>query len=124
MTGRQFSRIGVPGVFGPSVDNGLPLNETTVARLKPSSMRLKSPPESWHLPRVSQVFGALTLDIMNLASGTRSALAARLTPRFSALALPQADQLKKAGDAAASRVCCPFAHHVKRFHVNSTWTYF
>jgi arylsulfatase A len=31
MTGRQFNRIGVPGVFGPTVDNGLPLNETTVA---------------------------------------------------------------------------------------------
>ena len=31
MTGRQFSRIGVPGVFGPSVDAGLPLNESTVA---------------------------------------------------------------------------------------------
>eukprot|EP01047_Picozoa_sp_COSAG01_P046101 COSAG01_NODE_4299_length_5163_cov_8.009479_6_plen_134_part_00 len=31
MTGRQFARIGVPGVFGPSVHNGLPLNETTVA---------------------------------------------------------------------------------------------
>ena len=31
MTGRQFARIGVPGVFGPSVTAGLPLNETTVA---------------------------------------------------------------------------------------------
>ena len=31
MTGRQFNRNGVPGVFGPTVDNGLPLNETTVA---------------------------------------------------------------------------------------------
>jgi arylsulfatase A len=31
MTGRQFARIGVPGVFGPSVSAGLPLNESTVA---------------------------------------------------------------------------------------------
>ena len=31
MTGRQYTRIGVPGVFGPTVDKGLPLNETTVA---------------------------------------------------------------------------------------------
>jgi arylsulfatase A-like enzyme len=31
MTGRQFARIGVPGVFGPTVNTGLPLNETTVA---------------------------------------------------------------------------------------------
>eukprot|EP01051_Picozoa_sp_SAG22_P001159 SAG22_NODE_43_length_25304_cov_5.394644_11_plen_381_part_00 len=31
MTGRQWNRIGVPGVFGPSVTAGLPLNETTVA---------------------------------------------------------------------------------------------
>ena len=31
MTGRQFNRIGVPGVFGPDVTTGLPLNETTIA---------------------------------------------------------------------------------------------
>eukprot|EP01052_Picozoa_sp_SAG31_P084472 SAG31_NODE_44799_length_261_cov_0.641975_1_plen_34_part_10 len=31
MTGRQFSRVGVPGVFGPTGSTGLPLNETTVA---------------------------------------------------------------------------------------------
>lgn len=31
MTGRQYNRIGVPGVFGPGVTTGLPLNETTVA---------------------------------------------------------------------------------------------
>ena len=38
MTGRQFARIGVPGVFMPSVNVGLPLNETTVgAQLKKAS---------------------------------------------------------------------------------------
>jgi len=31
MTGRQFPRTGVPGVFGPTVQGGLNLNETTVA---------------------------------------------------------------------------------------------
>ena len=31
MTGRQFTRVGVPGVFGDSSSTGLPLNETTVA---------------------------------------------------------------------------------------------
>eukprot|EP01065_Artemidia_motanka_P041875 TRINITY_DN5499_c0_g1_i1.p1 TRINITY_DN5499_c0_g1~~TRINITY_DN5499_c0_g1_i1.p1 ORF type:complete len:566 (+),score=200.06 TRINITY_DN5499_c0_g1_i1:84-1700(+) len=31
MTGRQYVRTGVPGVFGPTVDTGLPLNETTAA---------------------------------------------------------------------------------------------
>ena len=31
MTGRQFTRTGVPGVLYPNVANGLPLNETTVA---------------------------------------------------------------------------------------------
>merc|ERR1719420_524354 len=31
MTGRQYSRLGVPGVYGPTVNAGLPLNETTVA---------------------------------------------------------------------------------------------
>ena len=33
MTGRQYTRIGVPGVFGPTGDTGLPLNETTAADL-------------------------------------------------------------------------------------------
>jgi arylsulfatase A-like enzyme len=38
MTGRQFARIGVPGVFMPSINVGLPLNETTVAaQLKKAS---------------------------------------------------------------------------------------
>ena len=31
MTGRQFPRTGVPGVFGPTVQGGLNLNETTIA---------------------------------------------------------------------------------------------
>jgi arylsulfatase A len=31
MTGRQYTRVGVPGVFGPTGNTGLPLNETTVA---------------------------------------------------------------------------------------------
>ena len=31
MTGRQFNRVGVPGVFGGASLTGLPLNETTVA---------------------------------------------------------------------------------------------
>jgi arylsulfatase A len=31
LTGRQYTRVGVPGVFGDSSKTGLPLNETTVA---------------------------------------------------------------------------------------------
>ena len=31
LTGRQFNRVGVPGVFGGASLTGLPLNETTVA---------------------------------------------------------------------------------------------
>ncbi len=31
LTGRQWARMGIPGVFGPTTDSGLPLNETTVA---------------------------------------------------------------------------------------------
>jgi len=31
MTGRQYTRLGIPGVFGPASQMGLPLNETTVA---------------------------------------------------------------------------------------------
>jgi arylsulfatase A len=38
MTGRQFPRTGVPGVFGPTVQGGLNLNETTIAE-QPSESR-------------------------------------------------------------------------------------
>ena len=31
MTGRQFTRTGLPTVIGPTVNTGLPLNETTIA---------------------------------------------------------------------------------------------
>ena len=31
LTGRQYNRIGVPGVFGDTSATGLPLNETTIA---------------------------------------------------------------------------------------------
>lgn len=31
MTGRQWARFNMPGVWGPTVNDGLPLNETTLA---------------------------------------------------------------------------------------------
>ena len=31
LTGRQWPRMGIPGVFSPVTDSGLPLNETTLA---------------------------------------------------------------------------------------------
>lgn len=31
MTGRQWARMGIPGVFSPTTNSGLPLNETTMA---------------------------------------------------------------------------------------------
>ena len=40
MTGRQYTRTGVPGVFGPTVGTGLPLTEITVAeQLKTAGYR-------------------------------------------------------------------------------------
>eukprot|EP01043_Picozoa_sp_COSAG02_P019339 COSAG02_NODE_926_length_15856_cov_13.975566_17_plen_278_part_00 len=49
MTGRQFARIGVPGVFGPSVQNGLPLNETTVADQLKKAGYATAIMGKWHL---------------------------------------------------------------------------
>ena len=49
MTGRQFARIGVPGVFGPSVTAGLPLNETTVADQLKKAGYATAIMGKWHL---------------------------------------------------------------------------
>eukprot|EP00041_Stephanoeca_diplocostata_P008161 m.118189 g.118189 ORF g.118189 m.118189 type:complete len:592 (-) comp17199_c0_seq1:157-1932(-) len=49
MTGRQFNRIGVPGVFGPGVDVGLPLNETTVADQMKKAGYTTAIMGKWHL---------------------------------------------------------------------------
>jgi len=48
MTGRQFLRTGVPGVFGPTVRDGLPLNETTLAEHL-SSHYTTAAVGKWHL---------------------------------------------------------------------------
>jgi arylsulfatase A-like enzyme len=32
LTGRQWPRMGIPGVFSPTTNSGLPLNETTLAQ--------------------------------------------------------------------------------------------
>ena len=50
MTGRQFTRIGIPGVFSPTVNVGLPLNETTVAEhLKGEGNYNTAIVGKWHL---------------------------------------------------------------------------
>merc|ERR1719247_1937578 len=49
MTGRQFTRLGVPGVFGPSVATGLPLNETTVADQLKKAGYATAIMGKWHL---------------------------------------------------------------------------
>eukprot|EP01050_Picozoa_sp_SAG11_P018724 SAG11_NODE_2877_length_2879_cov_1.997122_2_plen_331_part_00 len=49
MTGRQFARIGTPGVFGPAVQNGLPLNETTVADQLKKAGYASAIMGKWHL---------------------------------------------------------------------------
>eukprot|EP00051_Salpingoeca_urceolata_P019388 m.283015 g.283015 ORF g.283015 m.283015 type:complete len:565 (+) comp19410_c1_seq1:371-2065(+) len=49
MTGRVFARIGVPGVYGPTVDNGLPLNETTAADIAKKAGYKTAAMGKWHL---------------------------------------------------------------------------
>mmetsp|Transcript_56321 Transcript_56321/g.180831 ORF Transcript_56321/g.180831 Transcript_56321/m.180831 type:complete len:599 (+) Transcript_56321:53-1849(+) len=49
MTGRQFTRTGVPGVFGPTVNVGLPLNETTVAEQLKKAGYATAAVGKWHL---------------------------------------------------------------------------
>eukprot|EP00039_Didymoeca_costata_P029425 m.24627 g.24627 ORF g.24627 m.24627 type:complete len:574 (+) comp7626_c0_seq1:438-2159(+) len=49
MTGRQFARVGVPGVFGPDVQTGLPLNETTIANQLKKADYATAIMGKWHL---------------------------------------------------------------------------
>jgi len=49
MTGRQFPRTGVPGVFASTVQVGLPLNETTVAEKLKQSGYATGMVGKWHL---------------------------------------------------------------------------
>eukprot|EP00586_Coscinodiscus_wailesii_P004105 CAMPEP_0172485774 /NCGR_PEP_ID=MMETSP1066-20121228/13956_1 /TAXON_ID=671091 /ORGANISM="Coscinodiscus wailesii, Strain CCMP2513" /LENGTH=514 /DNA_ID=CAMNT_0013251235 /DNA_START=310 /DNA_END=1854 /DNA_ORIENTATION=- len=49
MTGRQYPRTGVPGVFGPTVAAGLPLNETTVAEQLKKAGYTNAIVGKWHL---------------------------------------------------------------------------
>jgi len=49
MTGRQWRRVGVPGVFGPQTNKGLPLNETTVAEHLKTAGYATAAVGKWHL---------------------------------------------------------------------------
>ncbi|EDQ85419.1 uncharacterized protein MONBRDRAFT_11941 [Monosiga brevicollis MX1] len=49
MTGRQFARIGVPGVFSPTGNTGLPLNETTAAQQLKQANYATAIVGKWHL---------------------------------------------------------------------------
>lgn len=49
MTGRQFNRIGVPGVLGPGTNIGLPKNETTIASLLKTQSYRTGCVGKWHL---------------------------------------------------------------------------
>ena len=49
MTGRQYNRVGVPGVFGPGSTTGLPLNETTVAAQLKKKDYATAIMGKWHL---------------------------------------------------------------------------
>eukprot|EP01060_Flectonema_neradi_P024603 TRINITY_DN33525_c0_g1_i1.p1 TRINITY_DN33525_c0_g1~~TRINITY_DN33525_c0_g1_i1.p1 ORF type:complete len:558 (+),score=114.15 TRINITY_DN33525_c0_g1_i1:38-1675(+) len=49
MTGRQFVRLGVPGVFGPTVNDGLNLNETIVAKQLKKAGYKTAMMGKWHL---------------------------------------------------------------------------
>ncbi len=49
MTGRQFPRTGVPGVFGPTGRGGLNLNETTIAEHLKQAGYATAIVGKWHL---------------------------------------------------------------------------
>lgn len=49
MTGRQFARVGVPGVLGPTVNIGLPINETTLAEQLKKANYSTAIMGKWHL---------------------------------------------------------------------------
>jgi len=49
MTGRQFPRTGVPGVFGPTGHGGLNLNETTLAEQLKRAEYVTAIVGKWHL---------------------------------------------------------------------------
>ena len=49
MTGRQYVRLGVPGVFGPTVDDGLNLNETVVGKQLRKAGYKSAIMGKWHL---------------------------------------------------------------------------
>jgi len=49
MTGRQYTRIGLPGVFGPTEARGLPHNETTVAEQLKKAGYATAIVGKWHL---------------------------------------------------------------------------
>merc|ERR1719408_1060752 len=49
MTGRQFARLGVPGVYGPTVSAGLPINETTLAEQMKKANYSTAMMGKWHL---------------------------------------------------------------------------
>lgn len=49
MTGRQYARLGVPGVYGPTVNAGLPLNETTIAEQLKKKNYATAIMGKWHL---------------------------------------------------------------------------
>lgn len=49
MTGRQWSRMGIPGVFSATTASGLPLNETTVAEQLSAAGYATGAVGKWHL---------------------------------------------------------------------------
>ena len=49
MTGRQWTRFGIPGVLGPTTASGLPLNETTIASELKQSGYATGVVGKWHL---------------------------------------------------------------------------
>eukprot|EP00656_Telonema_subtile_P054361 TRINITY_DN8111_c0_g1_i1.p1 TRINITY_DN8111_c0_g1~~TRINITY_DN8111_c0_g1_i1.p1 ORF type:complete len:550 (-),score=140.29 TRINITY_DN8111_c0_g1_i1:222-1871(-) len=58
MTGRQFVRTGVPGVLSPTVNVGLPLNETTVAAQLKKAGYTTAAMGKWHLGQRSMFLPA------------------------------------------------------------------
>ena len=49
MTGRQWPRMSIPGVFSPTTNSGMPLNETTLAEQLQKAGYISGIVGKWHL---------------------------------------------------------------------------
>ena len=72
--------MGIPGVFGPTQDSGLPLNETTLADELRAAGYATAAVGKWHLGQRAAYLPAARGFDRYLASLARTAISARLRP--------------------------------------------